>query len=295
MDLFKLERCAWRGLVGLDWAQREETARLDRFFGFCSERNGGATAPCEACFISHAWAHCSHYAPCFHRSSPNRRIAFFVFLALRRRAVCPHRRLLLHGQDEADIKESGQGSRHPAEHVAGIQAQAAEVGAQRAELRTQVALFPSTWVGEKYIRLAATLGVAGSEAAPGVPARTATRVFPPSATREANRIPIFRVFMRMGLVPPFSDFFIAVLESFGLKLLNLTPGAVLDLTLFAYACEAFVGVAPSVALFCHFFYPRACKEGWMGGGVTFYFRPNIKAAGYPEITIKSKWEEWRAG
>ena len=74
-----------------------------------------------------------------------------------------------------------------------------------------------------------------------------------------------------------------------------TPGAVLDLTLFAYACEAFVGVAPSVALFRHFFYPRACKEGWMGGGVTFCFRPNIKAAGYPEINIKSKWEEWRAG
>ena len=33
----------------------------------------------------------------------------------------------------------------------------------------------------------------------------------------------------------------------------------------------------------------------MGGGVTFCFRPNIKAVGYPEITIKSKWEEWRAG
>ena len=33
----------------------------------------------------------------------------------------------------------------------------------------------------------------------------------------------------------------------------------------------------------------------MGAGVTFCFRPNIKAAGYPEITIKSKWEEWRAG
>ena len=29
--------------------------------------------------------------------------------------------------------------------------------------------------------------------------------------------------------------------------------------------------------------------------VTFCFCPNIKAAGYPEIVIKSKWEEWRAG
>ena len=71
--------------------------------------------------------------------------------------------------------------------------------------------------------------------------------------------------------------------------------AILDLTLFAYACEAFVGVAPSMALLRHYFYARACKKGWMGGGVTFCFRPNIKAAGYPEINIKSKWEEWRAG
>ena len=126
------------------------------------------------------------------------------------------------------------------------------------------------------MRLAATLGVAGSEATSDAPTRVATRVFPPSAAREANRIPIFGVFMRMGLVPPFSDFFLVVLESFGLKLLNLMPDAVLDLTLFAYACEAFVEVAPSVTLFRHFFYPRTCKEGWMGGGVDDYELVNPK-------------------
>ena len=93
------------------------------------------------------------------------------------------------------------------------------------------------------MQLAATLGVIGSEATPAAPAQVATCVFPPSATRELNLIPIFGVFMRMGLVPPFSDFFLAILESYRLKLLNLTPGAILDLTLFAYACEAFVRVA----------------------------------------------------
>ena len=87
------------------------------------------------------------------------------------------------------------------------------------------------------MRLAATLGTAGSEATPDAPARVATRVFPPSVAREANRIPIIEVFMRMGLVPPFLDFFLAVLESFGLKLLNLTPDAILNLTLFTYACR----------------------------------------------------------
>ena len=63
---------------------------------------------------------------------------------------------------------------------------------------------------------------------------------------------------------------------------------------FAYTCEAFVGVTPSVALFRHFFYPRVGKEGWLGGGVTFCFRPNVKQV-YPEMVVKSKWDEWRRG
>ena len=169
------------------------------------------------------------------------------------------------------------------------------LNASRAELRKKAAPFPSGYIGDERMQLAATLGVIESEATPEAPARVATHVFSPSAVREPNWIPIFGVFMRMGLVPPFSDFFLAILESYGLKLLNLTPGAILDLTLFAYAREAFVGVAPSMALFRHYFYARACKKGWMGGRVTFCFHLNIKAAGYLEIIVKSKWEEWRAG
>ena len=43
------------------------------------------------------------------------------------------------------------------------------------------------------------------------------------------------------------------LEEFGLHMVHLTPNAVLMLALFAHACEAFMGVRPSVALFHHFF------------------------------------------
>ena len=49
-----------------------------------------------------------------------------------------------------------------------------------------------------------------------------------------------------------------------------------------------------MALFRHFFYPRIGKEGWLGGGVMFCFRPNVKKA-YPEMVVKSKWDEWRNG
>ena len=59
----------------------------------------------------------------------------------------------------------------------------------------------------------------------------------------------FHDFFVMGLLPPFSDFFMAVLEAFGLHMLHLHPNAVLILATLALACEAFVGVMPSVAFF----------------------------------------------
>ena len=69
--------------------------------------------------------------------------------------------------------------------------------------------------------------------------------------------------MRMGLVPPFSDFLLEILRAYDLRLLHLTLVAILDLFVFAHACEAFVGVMPSVALFGHFFIPTwGARAGW---------------------------------
>ena len=129
--------------------------------------------------------------------------------------------------------------------------------AKRAELKKQTALFPSCFTGDaEMMRKAEHFGVMESAGADGVPARKASEIFPPSGTRTPTQIPIFDSFMLMGLVPPFSDFFMDILRTYKLKLLHLTPGIILDLSVFAYACEAFVGVMPSVALFRHFFYPR---------------------------------------
>ena len=165
--------------------------------------------------------------------------------------------------------------------------------AERAELKKQKALFPSYFAGDaEMMRKAGHFGVMESAGADGVPARKASEVFPPSATRTPKQIPIFDSFMLMGLVPPFSDFFMEILRAYQLKLLHLMPGAILDLAVFAHTCEAFVGVMPSVALFRHFFYPRIGGQGWMGSSVTFCFRPNIKWA-FPLMETKSRWEEWR--
>ena len=46
---------------------------------------------------------------------------------------------------------------------------------------------------------------------------------------------IFHDFYAAGLVPPFSEFFLAVLETYGLHMLHLHPNAMVILSLFAYA------------------------------------------------------------
>jgi hypothetical protein len=59
-----------------------------------------------------------------------------------------------------------------------------------------------------------------------------------------------------GLVPPFSHFFYAVRNHYGLHALHPHPNSILLLLIFAFYCKAFVGVMPSVAMFRHFFYLR---------------------------------------
>jgi hypothetical protein len=57
-------------------------------------------------------------------------------------------------------------------------------------------------------------------------------------------------------VPPFSPFFLAILEHYQVQALHLHPYAVTLLAAFAFACEAYVGVEPSMALLRHFFHLR---------------------------------------
>ena len=56
-----------------------------------------------------------------------------------------------------------------------------------------------------------------------------------------------------GLVPPFSEFFFSVLRHYNIQALHLHPNSVLLMAIFAYYCDAHVGVKPSVALLRHYF------------------------------------------
>ena len=80
-----------------------------------------------------------------------------------------------------------------------------------------------------------------------------------SAVPEASKSSFYPFFMSSivaGLVPPFSDFFFAVLRHFKLHALHLHPNSILLLSIFAFYHEAFLGVMPSMALLRHLFYLR---------------------------------------
>jgi hypothetical protein len=52
-----------------------------------------------------------------------------------------------------------------------------------------------------------------------------------------------------GLVSPFSSFFKVVLEHYQISVLHLDPNSITILAIFAFWCEAFVGISPSIVLF----------------------------------------------
>ena len=68
-----------------------------------------------------------------------------------------------------------------------------------------------------------------------------------------TEIPIHLHALWAGLIPPFSAFFNAVLEHYQIHMLHLDPQSMTLLAVFAFVCEAMVGIAPSVALLRHFF------------------------------------------
>ncbi|RLN30897.1 uncharacterized protein C2845_PM05G21230, partial [Panicum miliaceum] len=73
------------------------------------------------------------------------------------------------------------------------------------------------------------------------------------ALRSAREVVTFLPFLLVGLVPPFSPFFVAALEAYAIHLAHLAPNSILTLAIFAHACEMFFAVSPSVELFRHFF------------------------------------------
>jgi hypothetical protein len=99
-----------------------------------------------------------------------------------------------------------------------------------------------------------------------------TRIWHGRTPREilpATAQPFFLFSVFAGMVPPFSPFLLAILETYRIQAIHLHPRSVALLAVFAYACEAWIGIKPSVAYFCHLFSLRPSGLNQSLGCVSF--------------------------
>lgn len=75
-------------------------------------------------------------------------------------------------------------------------------------------------------------------------AHPAPQVFLGSAKYSGDKYPFFTTY-----------FFSKIMYTYGFHLLDFTPNAMTLMSVFAHMCENFVGLAPNVALFRHYFVP----------------------------------------
>jgi hypothetical protein len=69
----------------------------------------------------------------------------------------------------------------------------------------------------------------------------------------ATMLPFFLFSTFAGMVPPFSPFLRVILVTYDIQAIHLHPKSVTLLAVFAYACEAWVGIKHLVAYFRHLF------------------------------------------
>nr|BAB00647.1 unnamed protein product [Oryza sativa Japonica Group]BAB17743.1 OSJNBa0036E02.17 [Oryza sativa Japonica Group] len=108
-----------------------------------------------------------------------------------------------------------------------------------------------------------------------------------------GRSVFFLSFAMAGLVPPFSSFFMDILEFYDLQMAHLTPNAVMMLAIFAHLCEMFIGVRPSLWLFQWFFTVQLVSPPLVVGGC--YFQPRGQVLNrYIPCVLHKKWDDWKS-
>jgi hypothetical protein len=115
----------------------------------------------------------------------------------------------------------------------------------------------------------------------------ATRIWhgrAPWYTLPATVHPFFLFSVFAGLVRPFTPFFLAILETYGIQAIHLHPKSITLLAVFAYAYEAWISIKPSVAYFRHIFSLQSSGLNQSFGCVSF-----IATAGMEGDFIDLKW------
>ena len=86
------------------------------------------------------------------------------------------------------------------------------------------------------------------------------------SSREEGEIPIFLAYVECGLRLPAHKFLSQILERYGVELVNLAPNSIANISIFAYLCEAYLGVRPNLKLFRYFYRMAICGRPSAGPG-----------------------------
>jgi hypothetical protein len=109
----------------------------------------------------------------------------------------------------------------------------------------------------------------------------------------AGEFVLFVPYISCGLALSISPFFLLMLEEFGLQLQHLTPHSILQAAIFVHLCERFVGVAPCISLFRHFFVLIKSGKGRDHLGAYYFLTRPDSAVAYISTFGGARWENWR--
>jgi hypothetical protein len=106
-------------------------------------------------------------------------------------------------------------------------------------------------------------------------------------TPKTEEIMVFSSFFQCGLGLPACDFLWGILDHYKIELVHLNPNSVLQIVVFVYLCEAFLGISPNFLLFKNYFFlkyqPSASNRKDIGG-IGFQTCPR---AGFLDLPLKS--------
>ncbi|KAK1625995.1 hypothetical protein QYE76_000310 [Lolium multiflorum] len=112
---------------------------------------------------------------------------------------------------------------------------------------------------------------------------------------EAGEIVMTKAWVERGLSLPCSEFFLSVLNTYGLQPHNICPNSYLLLSNFVTLCEGHLGIRPDIKLWQFFFrVKKETKDKAMVncGSMTFMLRPNRM---YPPHDSHESVRYWNAG
>ncbi|KAK1630574.1 hypothetical protein QYE76_004889 [Lolium multiflorum] len=112
---------------------------------------------------------------------------------------------------------------------------------------------------------------------------------------EAGEVVMTKAWVERGLSLPCSEFFLSILNTYGLQPHNICPNSYLLLSNFVTLCEGHLGIRPDVKLWQFFFrVKKETKDKTMVncGSMTFMLRPNRM---YPPHDSHESVRYWNAG